>query len=47
VAIVSCQQISQQHLNFQAPQKTLAISSVAGYQLQLQEYIPAAFDVID
>lgn len=47
VAIVSYQPISQQHLNSQNAQPALAISSVAGYQFQLQEYIPAAFDVID
>ncbi|WP_427160368.1 YraN family protein [Aliinostoc sp. HNIBRCY26] len=47
VAIVSCQPISQKNLNFSTTQTALAISSVAGYQFQLQEYIAGAFDVID
>ncbi|QLE55400.1 YraN family protein [Nostoc sp. TCL26-01] len=44
VAIVSCQIISQQSQKLSAIQKPMASSSVAGYQLHLQEYIPAAFD---
>lgn len=47
VAIVRCQPISQQPINSKDIPEALAILSVAGYQLQLQEYIPAAFDVID
>lgn len=47
VAIVSCQPISQQNFHSQFAQEALAISSVSGYQLRLQEYIPAAFDGID
>jgi putative endonuclease len=46
VAIVRCQPISPQYHNTKVIPEVLAISSVAGYQLQLQEYIPAAFDVV-
>ncbi|MBW4645632.1 MAG: YraN family protein [Goleter apudmare HA4340-LM2] len=48
VAIVYCQKITQQFSGEIFTQELLASSSVGGYQLQLQEYIPAAFDsVID
>jgi len=45
VAIVGCQQITK-NPNKVINQEVLASSFVAGYQLQLQEYIPAAFDSI-
>ncbi|MBD2361321.1 YraN family protein [Anabaena minutissima FACHB-250] len=47
VAIVRCQPILQQYAHQKIIPEALAISSGAGYQFQLQEYIPAAFDVID
>ncbi|MFN6570227.1 YraN family protein [Dendronalium sp. ChiSLP03b] len=45
VAIVSCQR-SLQGTRSKVPQEALASSSIAGYQFYLQEYIPAAFDVL-
>lgn len=47
VAIVRCQPILPSNSNSQVFSKALASSSVAGYQLHLQEYIPDAFDVMD
>lgn len=44
VAIVLCQQILKEVAAPTATQPVLLSSSVAGYQLTLQEYIPAAFD---
>ncbi|MBD6615186.1 YraN family protein [Komarekiella sp. 'clone 1'] len=44
VAIVYCQQISKNLTGVTVIQEALATSSVAGYKLKLQEYIPAAFD---
>jgi putative endonuclease len=45
VAIVFCQRISKKVTRAVA-QEALATSSVGGYELKLQEYIPAAFDSI-
>lgn len=45
VAIVCCQEIIKNPIEV-SNQQVLASSLVAGYQLQLQEYIPAAFDSI-
>ncbi|NDJ21414.1 YraN family protein [Nostoc sp. B(2019)] len=44
VAIVYCQRISKNLTGATVTQEALATSSVAGYNLKLQEYIPAAFD---
>jgi putative endonuclease len=44
VAIVYCQPISKNLTGAKVTQQALATSSVAGYNLKLQEYIPAAFD---
>ncbi|MDJ0736737.1 MAG: YraN family protein [Nostocaceae cyanobacterium] len=44
VAIVCCQRSSPKLKQPQTTQPVLATSSVAEYQLTLQEYIPAAFD---
>ncbi|WP_193196453.1 YraN family protein [Nostoc sp. MG11] len=44
VAIVYCQRISKNLTGAKVSQEALATSSVAGYNLKLQEYIPAAFD---
>lgn len=44
VAIVSCQISSQNHHKLSVTQKHTTISSIGGYEFQLQEYIPAAFD---
>ncbi|MBW4616577.1 MAG: YraN family protein [Desmonostoc vinosum HA7617-LM4] len=46
VAVVHCQRLSTNSPGVIATQETLATSSVAGYKLKLQEYIPAAFDSI-
>ncbi|MBW4670928.1 MAG: YraN family protein [Cyanomargarita calcarea GSE-NOS-MK-12-04C] len=43
VAIVFCQRISKK-VTSAVTQEALATSSVGGYELKLQEYIPAAFD---
>jgi putative endonuclease len=45
VAIVCCQQITKNSTEV-VNQQVLDSAFVAGYQLQLQEYIPAAFDSI-
>lgn len=47
VAIVYCQKLSKNLTRGKFTQEALASSLVAGYQLQLQEYIAAAFDSID
>lgn len=44
VAIVSCQKLSKNLNRVKLTQEALASSLVAGYQFQLQEYIPDAFD---
>ncbi|MEH1769746.1 YraN family protein [Nostoc sp.] len=44
VAIVYCQRIPKNLIGVTANQEALATSSVHGYKLKLQEYIPAAFD---
>jgi putative endonuclease len=44
VAIVYCQKIPKNLTGVTSTQNILASSLVAGYELQLQEYIPAAFD---
>ncbi|HLP90843.1 MAG TPA: YraN family protein [Nostocaceae cyanobacterium] len=44
VAIVSCRRISHQLRGETFNQQCLASLSISGYELQLQEYIPAAFD---
>jgi putative endonuclease len=44
VAIVNCQRISKNLTGVEVTQEALTTSSVAGYKLKLQEYIPAAFD---
>ncbi len=46
VAIVFCQPIARQLPGAKFTQEVLISSLVAGYQLQLQEYIPAAFDTV-
>jgi putative endonuclease len=47
VAIVSCQPAAKNISQGRLTQKPLASSLISGYHLQLQEYIPAAFDSID
>ncbi|XHR81586.1 MAG: YraN family protein [Gloeotrichia echinulata GP01] len=47
VAIVYCQKLSKNHRSVKFIQEALASSLVAGYEFQLQEYIPAAFDFVD
>ncbi len=44
VAIVYCQKVTKRFTGSTFTQPVLASSLVAGYELQLQEYIPAAFD---
>ncbi|HLO85690.1 MAG TPA: YraN family protein [Nostocaceae cyanobacterium] len=44
VAIVSCQRILHQVHGETVNQKCLASLSISGYRLELEEYIPAAFD---
>lgn len=44
VAIVYSQRISKELATVTLTQEALAISSTAGHQFMLQEYIPAAFD---
>jgi putative endonuclease len=44
VAIVFCQKVRKKLSGEISTQKVLASSLVADYELQLQEYIPAAFD---
>ncbi|AFY50116.1 TIGR00252 family protein [Nostoc sp. PCC 7524] len=46
VAIVCCLKISQNYHEAVNQQPALASSSAVGYNFQLQEYIPAAFDLI-
>jgi putative endonuclease len=46
VAIVYCQRVSKNLSEVTFTQKPLASSLVGGYELQLQEYIPAAFDSV-
>ncbi|MDZ8050954.1 MAG: YraN family protein [Aulosira sp. ZfuVER01] len=46
VAIVSCQRVAKNFSERKFTQKALASSLVDGYELQLQEYIPAAFDSV-
>ncbi|QIR37759.1 YraN family protein [Tolypothrix sp. PCC 7910] len=47
VAIVYCQKISENFYETISNPQVLATSVVAGYQFQLQEYIPAAFDSVN
>jgi putative endonuclease len=44
VAIVYCQRVLKNLTGVTANQEALANSSLPGYKLKLQEYIPAAFD---
>lgn len=44
VAIVYCQKVTEKFTGSRFTQPVLASSLIAGYELQLQEYIPAAFD---
>lgn len=46
VAIVCCLKISRHYHEAVNLQPALASSSAAGYKFQLQEYIPAAFDLV-
>ncbi|OUL36726.1 YraN family protein [Nostoc sp. T09] len=46
VAIVHCQRITNNFSEVTFTQKALASSLVAGYEFQLLEYIPAAFDSV-
>ncbi|MBW4563748.1 MAG: YraN family protein [Mojavia pulchra JT2-VF2] len=47
VAIVYCHKISKNFTGATFTQEVLASSLVGGYEFQLQEYIPAAFDSVD
>ncbi|MBD2213019.1 YraN family protein [Nostoc linckia FACHB-104] len=47
VAIVYCQKIPKNFHEATSKPQVLASSVVAGYQFQLQEYIPAAFDSVN
>ncbi|BAY10932.1 YraN family protein [Calothrix sp. NIES-2098] len=46
VAIVYCQEIAEKFSQAKFTQKALASLAVGSYELQLQEYIPAAFDSV-
>ncbi|BAZ02094.1 hypothetical protein NIES37_61020 [Tolypothrix tenuis PCC 7101] len=47
VAIVYCQKIRKNFHELTSHSQVLASSVVAGYQFQLQDYIPAAFDSVN